>query len=78
MAQYLRVAESEDHRALSDARLVMGVFQRIVSRSRRLKTVGDLFRILEARGESYWLGQATRIGNHTAVESPDTARVSEV
>ena len=45
VARYLGVAESEDHRALSDARLVMGVFQRIVGHSRRLKTIGDLFRV---------------------------------
>lgn len=45
VARFLRVAESEDHRALSDARLAMGVFRTIVRRSRRLKTIGDLFGI---------------------------------
>ncbi len=45
LAIHLGVAESEDHRALSDSRLVMGVFRAIVGRSRRLQTVGDLFRV---------------------------------
>ena len=43
VAIYLGVAESEDHRALSDSLLVAGVVQRIVRRTRRLRTVADLF-----------------------------------
>jgi len=45
VARYLRVAESEDHRGLSDARLAMAVFERIVGGSKRLKTLDDLFRV---------------------------------
>jgi DNA polymerase III epsilon subunit family exonuclease len=45
VARYLRVADSEDHRGLSDSRLAMGVFERIVDRSARLKTVDDLFHV---------------------------------
>lgn len=45
VARYLRLAESEDHRGLSDARLAAAVFRRIVGRSQRLKTVEDLFRV---------------------------------
>jgi len=46
VARYLRVAESEDHRGLSDARLAMAVFQKTVGRNKRLKTIEDLFRVL--------------------------------
>jgi hypothetical protein len=42
LAIRLRVARWEDHRALSDSRLVMGVFRRIVDRTKGLETVGDL------------------------------------
>ena len=45
VARHLRVAESEDHRALSDARLLTAVFQKILGRGTRLKTAGDLFRV---------------------------------
>ncbi len=45
VARYLRVADTEDHRGLSDARLAMAVFQKIVGRATRLKTVDDLFRV---------------------------------
>lgn len=45
VAIYLGVADSEDHRALSDSCLLAGVFQKTVARIRRLRTVGNLFRI---------------------------------
>ena len=45
VARYLRLAESEDHRGLSDARLAMAVFQTIAGRAKRLNTVDDLFRV---------------------------------
>jgi len=44
LAIHLRIADSEDHRALSDSRLVAEVFRQMVSRSRALRTVEDLFR----------------------------------
>jgi DNA polymerase III epsilon subunit family exonuclease len=45
LAVYFGVAECEDHRGLSDARLVAHVFRKIVSRTRRLQTVSDLMRL---------------------------------
>lgn len=45
VARYFRLTDCEEHRGLSDARLAMGVFQNILSRSRRLKTVDGLFRV---------------------------------
>jgi hypothetical protein len=45
VAVYLGVAESEDHRALSDSRLVAAVLRAIVRRTRRLHSVADLFRL---------------------------------
>jgi hypothetical protein len=39
------VADCEDYRALSDSRLLVGVFQKTIARVRRLRTVGDLFRL---------------------------------
>ena len=45
IARRLAVADREDHRALSDSRLVMGVFQNMLGRNPRLRTVGDLFRL---------------------------------
>ncbi len=42
LAIHLGLAESEDHRGLSDARLAASLFQRIVAGTPRLKTVGDL------------------------------------
>jgi DNA polymerase-3 subunit epsilon len=45
VALYLRVAESEDHRALSDSLLLAAVLQRIVQRTRRLQTVAGLFEL---------------------------------
>lgn len=45
IARRLGVADWEDHRALSDSRLVMGVFQNMIGRNPRLRTVGDLFRL---------------------------------
>ena len=45
VARYLGLADSEDHRGLSDSRLAMGVFQEIVGGSGRLKTVDGLFRV---------------------------------
>ena len=42
LAVYFGVAESEDHRGLSDSRLVARVFHKIVSRTMRLQTVSDL------------------------------------
>jgi DNA polymerase-3 subunit epsilon len=45
VAVYLGVADCEDHRALSDSRLLAGVFQKTIARVRRLRTVGDLFRL---------------------------------
>lgn len=43
VARHLRVAKLEDHRGLPDSRLAMGVFRKIVSRRKQLKTLGDLF-----------------------------------
>ena len=37
------LAETEDHRALSDSRLVMGLFQKIIAASRSLTTLQRLF-----------------------------------
>ena len=45
VAIYLGVAESEDHRALSDSRLVAAVLQAIVRRTRRLRSIADLFQL---------------------------------
>jgi DNA polymerase III epsilon subunit family exonuclease len=45
LAVGLGVAEGEDHRAFSDSRLVMGVFQALVRCVQRLETVGDLVRL---------------------------------
>ena len=42
---HLGVAESEDHRALSDSRLVMGLVTHLAGRIQGLRTVGDLFRL---------------------------------
>ena len=42
---YLGLAESEDHRALSDSRLVMELFTHVAGRIEWLRTVGDLFRL---------------------------------
>lgn len=42
---HLRLAESEDHRALSDSRLAMGLFRHVAGRIDCLHTVGDLFRL---------------------------------
>ncbi len=40
---HLGLAEFEDHRALSDSRLVMELFRHVVGRIEWLRTVGDLF-----------------------------------
>jgi DNA polymerase III epsilon subunit family exonuclease len=45
VARYLQIADTEDHRGLSDSRLAMAVFQRIVGGARRLNTMQDLFRV---------------------------------
>jgi len=45
VARYLGVADREDHRGLSDARLAMGTFREIVARSSRLRTLDSLFRV---------------------------------
>ena len=42
---HLGLAESEDHRALSDSRLVMALFTHLASRMERLRTVEDLCRL---------------------------------
>lgn len=42
---HLRLAESEDHRTLSDSRLVMELFRHVAGRIEWLRTVGDLFRL---------------------------------
>lgn len=42
---HLGLAESEDHRALSDSRLAKDLFTHLVSRIKWLRTVGDLFRL---------------------------------
>jgi DNA polymerase III subunit epsilon len=42
VVQYLRIADHEDHRALSDARLVMMSFRAMVAQRPELRTVGDL------------------------------------
>jgi DNA polymerase III epsilon subunit-like protein len=45
LAIHLRVAESEEHRALSDCRLVKGVLQKILTPHGRIQNVRDLYRI---------------------------------
>lgn len=45
VAVHLRVAETEDHRALSDSRLLMSVFCKVVNRARKLRVVRDLLHI---------------------------------
>ena len=42
---HLGLAESEDHRALSDSRLVMQLFAHLAGRMESLRTVEDLFRL---------------------------------
>ncbi len=42
---HLGLAESEDHRALSDSRLVMALFTHLAGRLEHLRTVEDLFRL---------------------------------
>ena len=42
---HLGLAESEDHRALSDSRLVMALFTHLAGRIESLRTVEDLFRL---------------------------------
>jgi DNA polymerase III epsilon subunit family exonuclease len=42
---HLGLAKSEDHRALSDSRLVMALFAHLAGRIKWLRTVGDLFRL---------------------------------
>ena len=44
LAIHLRIAEGEDHRALSDAHLVKGAFLDLVGRQPHIETVADLFR----------------------------------
>jgi DNA polymerase-3 subunit epsilon len=50
VAVHLKLTDREDHRALSDSRLVMGLFQRIVADNPRLETVEDLFRLSPPMG----------------------------
>ena len=45
LAVYLGLAESEDHRALSDSRLAMALFMHLAGRLEWLRTVEDLFRL---------------------------------
>jgi DNA polymerase-3 subunit epsilon len=45
LAIHFRVAESEEHRALSDCRLVMGVLLKVLAPHGRLQNVRDLFRV---------------------------------
>ncbi|MCY2994409.1 MAG: exonuclease domain-containing protein [Planctomycetota bacterium] len=42
---HLGLAESEDHRALSDSRLVLALFTHLAGRIESLRTVEDLFRL---------------------------------
>jgi DNA polymerase-3 subunit epsilon len=42
---YLGLAESEDHRALSDSRLAMALFMHLAGRLEWLRTIEDLFRL---------------------------------
>jgi DNA polymerase III epsilon subunit-like protein len=42
---HLGLAESEDHRALSDSRLAMALFTHLAGRMERLRTVENLFRL---------------------------------
>jgi DNA polymerase III subunit epsilon len=42
---HLGLAESEDHRALSDSRLVLALFTHLAGRVKSLRTVEDLFRL---------------------------------
>ena len=42
LAIFLRVADVEDHRGLSDARMLTAVFRKIVASAPRLRTTGDL------------------------------------
>jgi DNA polymerase-3 subunit epsilon len=45
LTAYLRLADREEHRGLSDARLVAGLFSKIVARTKSLRTVDDLYRL---------------------------------
>ena len=45
IAFHLGVADAEEHRALSDVRLLEAVFRKTVGRIGNLQTVGDLFRL---------------------------------
>jgi len=49
VALHLGIADREEHRALSDSRLVMGAVCEMVRRNQRLKTVGDLFLLAPPR-----------------------------
>lgn len=49
LAIHLGLADSEDHRALSDARLAKGLFLAIVKRRRDLETLQDLMRLVQPR-----------------------------
>jgi DNA polymerase-3 subunit epsilon len=42
VAIFLGVADSEDHRGLSDSRMLVAVFRKIVAWAKQLRTVGDL------------------------------------
>lgn len=61
LAIHLGLAEFEDHRGLSDARLVAKLFQTIVTRAPQLRTIGDLLDL------SYSL--SFRDGGSTSVNS---------
>lgn len=45
LAVHLGLADSEDHRALSDSRLAVALFAHLAGRIKSLRTVGDLFRL---------------------------------
>lgn len=45
LARHLRVADSEEHRALSDSRLLMHVFRRVVCDRARVRTLRQLFEL---------------------------------
>jgi DNA polymerase-3 subunit epsilon len=52
VAVHLGDAAREDHRSLSDSRLIMGVFEEILGCKPGLRTLGDLFRLTSPPGSS--------------------------
>jgi DNA polymerase III epsilon subunit family exonuclease len=58
VARHLGIADSEEHRGLSDARLAMHVLLRIVARSPGIESLADLFRVSPPLGFAEGLASA--------------------